>query len=146
MDLFADTNNTKERRFYSKFACPGSEGTDALQFSWDDAVPWICTPPGLIIRVVKKIAAAVRMSGVLVVPVWRTAMFWPFLCPDGTHLSAIFAGYKIVQPFLVQNDPVEAGTYSLMKGYTTFPFLALRIKKRESKIDCYETGNVKLEM
>ena len=62
------------------------------------------------------------MSGILIVPLWRSAMFWTTLFPDGVH--AISPCWKIIKfhPHVVRG---QFCYNPLMQGTTSFPFLAI---------------------
>ena len=127
IDLFADTKNTQVSHFFSRYACPGSAGVSALAFPWTKMAAWVCPPVGRVVEVVKKIARATGMTGVLVVPAWKTAIFWPFICPDGEHATECFEEVLVFRPFILQGETNE-GENTLMKGFTSFPFMALFIR------------------
>ena len=120
-DIFAHTSNAKSRRFFSYGCCPRTSGIDAFTPDWSDMVVWACPPVNLIIPTVKKICATC-MSGILLVPLWRSAMFWTTLFPDGRHL--IFQCWKVVKlhPHIVRG---KSCYNPLVQGTTYFPFLAI---------------------
>ena len=120
IDCFADESNKKVPRFFSNFLCPTSLGIDAFSHSWDYENCWICPPVKSILSVTKKLSK-VKGKGVLIVPKWTTASFWPFLFPDGQNLSPIFQGVMEFNPDICQNQRAR----SVISGKTTFPFLAL---------------------
>ena len=87
VDRFADNYNTQLDRFNSRFACPGTEAVDAFTVHWGCGENnWWCPPPALVVRVVRH-AEACKANGTLVVPHWKSAPFWPLLCPDGMTFS-----------------------------------------------------------
>jgi hypothetical protein len=55
---------------------------DCFSVNWSGENNWIVPPPRLINAVLKKLNKD-RAKGVLIVPVWRSAPFWPVLFPDG---------------------------------------------------------------
>ena len=131
-DLFAHTSNAKAKRFFSYGLCPRTSGVDAFAQDWSDLVAWACPPINLIIPAVKKICVT-RMSGILVVPLWRSALFWTTLLPDGRHF--IPQCWKVVKihPHIVR------GQYCynpLMQGTTAFPFLALHFVSAGTGYQC----------
>ena len=100
---------------------------DAFSLPWEGLKAWVCPPIGRIIETVRKITHSRGMRGVLVVPRWTSAAFWPFLCPDGTHLTECFRGGRSFHPFIIRG--ADAGEeFSLLKGWTAFAFLALEIR------------------
>ena len=127
VDLFADPENRRVEKYYAKFHCPGSEGTDAFGYSWEGLRAWICPPTGRAVQAIKKIANS-RMRGVLVLPAWRSSIFWPLICPDGTHLSHFFDGARVFRPYVVPGKTNDNEKFTLMRGHTPFPFVALFIK------------------
>ena len=121
VDLFAHTSNAKSLRFFSYGRCPRTSGVDAFAQDWTDTIAWICPPVSLVLPTVRKICNT-RMSGILLVPLWRSSLFWTTLFPDGHRL--IRQCWKVVKlhPHIVR------GQYCynpLMQGTTAFPFLAI---------------------
>ena len=121
VDAFAHTSNAKAKKFFSYGLCPGSAAIDAFTQDWSDEIAWLCPPVSLIIPTVKKLCSS-RMSGILVVPLWRSAVFWTTLFPDGRH--AVPQCWKIVKFY----PHVVRGPFCynpIMQGTTAFPFLAI---------------------
>ena len=86
MDCFAHVNNTKLPKFYNTFWCPGSTAFDAFTVNWAGEVNWWAPPIHLIGQVFRH-AEVCSAMGSLVVPAWKSAPFWPLICPDGIHLA-----------------------------------------------------------
>ena len=61
-----------------------SLGVNAFAFSWRGEHAYAAPPVALILLAAKKIAQT-NMTAVLVVPLWKSSRFWPFLFPDGKH-------------------------------------------------------------
>lgn len=80
LDYFASEHNAKLPVFYSKFWCYKSSGVDAFTFDWSQSFGLYVPPVILISRVLKKMESC-RAKGILVVPEWRSASFWPLICP-----------------------------------------------------------------
>ena len=78
MDRFANALNKKVTRFYSRFYEVGCEGTDAFNFSWEGEHNWLVPPLKDIPRVISILRGG-NVSGVLIVPHWPSAAFWPLL-------------------------------------------------------------------
>ena len=78
VDRFASLNTAKCPRFYSKFWFPGSEGVDAFSTSWAAENNWLVPPVYLISRTILHLGVS-RAGGVLLVPKWLSAVFWPIL-------------------------------------------------------------------
>ena len=78
IDLFANFYNAKCDRFYTMFYSPDSLGVDAFKFSWAGENA-LMVPPVTKIGMVLRHAELCRCKGVLVVPLWTSAVFWPML-------------------------------------------------------------------
>ena len=78
IDRFASNYNSKCARFNARWNCPESEAINALVQSWDYDNNWVVPPPRLINQVLDKIGST-RGQGVLMVPQWESAPFWPKL-------------------------------------------------------------------
>jgi hypothetical protein len=120
LDCFADESNNKVPRFFSNFLCPTSLGVDAFCHSWENENCWICPPVSKILSVVKKLDNT-KGRGVLIIPKWTTASFWPYLFPDGEKPIPIFDGTIEFHPNILQNQRAR----SVLSGKTPFSFLAL---------------------
>ena len=80
IDRFACSYNTHLARFNSRFWNPGMEAVDAFTCDRSGEVKWLCPPPYLIPRVIRH-ALKTLAYGILVVPNWSSAPFWPFYSP-----------------------------------------------------------------
>jgi len=78
IDRFADSFNTKLTRFNLKFYCCNTEGVNALIKDWSKDNNWLVPPIGLISNVIKQVIFQ-KASGVLIIPKWKSAKFWPLL-------------------------------------------------------------------
>ena len=86
VDRFACHYNKKLPLFNSKFFQPGTSGVNAFSQDCAFANNWLCPPTYLTVRVVNHLKAC-RAAGTLIVPLWRSAHFWPIICDDGVHFS-----------------------------------------------------------
>ena len=86
VDRFASGANTQLSRFNSRFWSPGSEAVDAFTVNWGFDVNWWVPPLHIIVHTIRH-AQACKAVGTLVFPVWKSAYFWPIICPDGRHLA-----------------------------------------------------------
>ena len=86
VDRFASAYNAHLMRFNSKFWSPGTEAVDAFTVDWAAEVNWCVPPLHLIARTIRH-AQASRAKGTLAFPAWKSAPFWPILCPKGRHLA-----------------------------------------------------------
>ena len=76
MDRFADFTNKKLCRFNSRYFHPAAEATDAFTQDWALALSWIVPPIYMVTRAIEYLRLC-RASGIIVVPIWVSAYFWP---------------------------------------------------------------------
>lgn len=89
VDVFASEHNAKLETFFSRFWCPGCAGIDAFTFDWAEFFGLYVPPIILIPRILKKMAYC-KAEGVLIVPEWRSASFWPLICEhDGKFCTFV---------------------------------------------------------
>ena len=79
IDHFASFTNTQLPLFNSRCWNPDSEEVDAFTVNWVGENNWWCPPIALILRVIQH-AQVCATHGMLVVPCWPSAQFWPLLC------------------------------------------------------------------
>ena len=80
VDRFANGWNRQVSRFNSRFYEPDTEAVDAFTCDWQGEVNWWCPPVDLIPRVIQH-AQKTKAKGMLIVPEWPSAPFWPILFP-----------------------------------------------------------------
>lgn len=78
VDFFASEHNRKKTTFYSRFWCPDSAGVDAFTVDWSNVYGLFVPPVVLVSRVLRKMRQCAA-KGVLVVPEWKSANFWPLV-------------------------------------------------------------------
>ena len=93
VDRFANCHNAQLGRFNSRFWAVGSEAVDAFIVNWAGENNWLCPPIHLVCRVLQH-AKACNCSGTLIVPLWKSAPFWPMLCPDGQRFALFVKEFK----------------------------------------------------
>ena len=76
VDWFASDDNYKVPVFWSRFWNVRSSGVDAFTVSWHEANGLYVPPVCLISRVLKYMSQCGAV-GTLIVPLWRSASFWP---------------------------------------------------------------------
>ena len=126
LDPFADYSNAKTERFFSNFLCPKTLGVDAFAHSWDNENAWLCPPVSKIIPTLRKIKVS-AMSGILIIPRWKAAPFWPLLFPASSTLNTFILSVKEIYPIIVQNQRA----LSPLSGRTSFPFLQIQIRNQK---------------
>ena len=89
VDCFTSDYNCQLLRFHSKFYVPNAEAVDTFTVNWSGETCWL-VPPLYLVGHALLHAEACKARGALVVPLWKSAAFWPLLCPDGRHLAPFF--------------------------------------------------------
>ena len=95
VDRFASPDSAKCVRFYSKFWCPGAFSVD-----WAGENNWLVPPVYLICRVIFHLEVC-SACGVLVVPKWPLAVFWPIIFPVGEHRASVIQVIEFTDPSFV---------------------------------------------
>ena len=78
VDRFADSSNTKVKRFNSKYLCPNTEHVDAFTIPWQYDNNYIVPPICLIPKVLDHMRDC-GAQGTVVVPYWPSAAFYPLI-------------------------------------------------------------------
>ena len=65
---------------------PNTEAVDTFTVNLSGEMCWLAPPLFLVGRALLH-AEACKTRGTLIVPLWKSAAFWPLLCPDGRHLA-----------------------------------------------------------
>jgi hypothetical protein len=93
VDLFASSDNFKVAKFYSYAFSADSAGVDAFSMPSEGERAYCAPPIALILRTIRKIEVT-KMTGVLLIPLWRGARFWLHAFPNGRHLGGVFRSFK----------------------------------------------------
>ncbi len=118
VDRFADCNNTLLPRFNAWLADPKAEATDALAQDWSGTVSWANPPWPLLPRVVGHIVRQ-RAPTILLIPLWKTAVWWPALLP---HIRGSVTLHKGQDLFTPQSRAYQQGV-----GPTKWPLMAVKL-------------------
>ena len=86
IDRFTCTYNKKTKRFNARSYQPECESVDAFTQNWHNENNWLFPPPILIPRVIADMKTCAA-AGTLVVPFWKSSIFWTILCQDGIHFN-----------------------------------------------------------
>ena len=78
IDCFANYYNKKLPRFFSLFNSKGAEGVDAFSFNWCKETCLLVPPVSVAGRALRHLELC-KARGILVVPFWPSAHFWPML-------------------------------------------------------------------
>ena len=87
IDCFTSDYNYQLEHFHSRFCVPNTEAIDTFTINWFGEMCWL-VPLLYAVGHALLHAEACKAKGVLVVPLWKSAAFWPLLCPDGRHLAS----------------------------------------------------------
>lgn len=109
VDCFANECNKQLSRFHSRFLCPCTEAVDTFTVNWGNDVCWLVPPTHLVSRVLCH-ARACNARGTLLVPIWKSAPFWPLLCPDGRHLAPFVHAYHVFPYWVGMLLPGHSGS------------------------------------
>ena len=120
VDRFASSTNRKLARFDARFYCPGVENVNTFTSHWGQEFNWLCPPISLIGEALKH-AKRCKSEGVLLVPEWKSAYFWPLITPDGEKFYPFVLDYLVLDPFYI-NDCKNGSVFT---GFVKFRSLAL---------------------
>ena len=119
-DRFADNLNYRVKHFNSKYYCPETSAVNAFTCHWGGEFNWLCPPTSLIGRTLRHCALC-KAIGVLLVPEWVSAYFWPLLTNDGKTFISNVKCFLLLDPFYHNNS----GSVSVFQGFTKFRTYAL---------------------
>ena len=96
VDCFASSKNCKVPRFYSRFYNPYCLGVDSFAFSWAGEFCWLVPPVILVTRVIRHVCLC-KCKGILVIPYWPSAPFWPLLVDSQGSFNLFVIDYLFVE-------------------------------------------------
>ena len=99
IDRFAENLNTKLPNFNSKFYCPQTSAVDAFTEDWSEENNWICPHVSLIGSVFRHMQLC-KAHGTILLPVWQSAYFWPFLYPNALRIASFIRHFSVIDPLL----------------------------------------------
>ena len=94
IDRFADENNRKVLRFNSIFYSPSTEAVDAFSQNWEDENNLFVPPISKIPDVISRISQG-KVKGTLVIPYWKSSVFWPLLATQNGLFCYFITGHVI---------------------------------------------------
>ena len=122
LDCFASFSNKKCDRYYSKFFDEASEGVNFFAQNLPNVDLYLFPPVQLIIPSLLHLEKFYSF-GVFVMPIWKSAQFWPFVCEDGKHLNKFVDDFFIFSPYFISGEFVKN---DMFKGYKKFDTLVFR--------------------
>lgn len=114
------------RIFNTRYYQPGSSGVNAFAQDWSSDNNWLCPPICLTCSVVNHLQVC-NAAGTLVVPLWKSAHFWPRLCADGLHWSGFVHDWITLPNFPNLFVRGKAKNSIFGRGPLAFSLAALRI-------------------
>ena len=84
----------KTEKFNSEYWCPGTFDVNAFTVSWSDENNYLVPPIYLIPRVKVHIKRS-SCKGVLVLPYWLSAAYWPLIATSKTNFLSSVTDYRI---------------------------------------------------
>ena len=127
VDLFASDANARCATFFSLVPSVRAAGHDAFAQDWAKTGFFYACPPPSRVAATLQHAAACGARGVLLAPVWRSAAFWPLICPDGVHACSMAQQVVVCRPELRVGAHI---TNRLFARRTAFPFVAISLDGR----------------
>ena len=132
IDRFADEHNHLLPRFDSRFWNPYCEAMDTFTRSWDFDNNWVCPPPHLVPRTLRHMRSCCA-QGTLIVPLWRSAPFWPLLTTDGSHLAHFVEDWVDLPPLKTTFCMGRHSSGVFGRENLNFRVLAVRINFRSAR-------------
>ena len=122
IDIFASDWNHRCENFFSYHPSKKALGHNAFAYDWSKyGYGYLCPPVNQIIGAIKHFIFC-DSNGILVVPMWPSATFWPLLCSDGRHFNNCFT---YVDSAFVNLRSGPFVTSNFFKGNTKFKMLFL---------------------
>ena len=84
----------KTKKFNSKYWCPGKFDVNAFTVSWSSENNYL-VPPIYLIPGVKAHIKRNSCKGVLVLPYWLSAAYWPLIATSKTNFSSLVTDCRI---------------------------------------------------
>jgi hypothetical protein len=120
-DLFASSSNAKLPKFAARLAEWGhSEWVNAFALDWSTlGEVWACPPPGLVVPVLRQFVVQ-KAVGILLIPRWKTAKYWPILCPEGKHFAKLFTRFLELTLTMKVGKDVVSDTFRKRSPFVVF--------------------------
>jgi hypothetical protein len=107
-DRFANSKNCKVEKINSQFWTPGTSGVDAFVYDWSSDNNWLVPPVHCIPNVLKHMLFY-KCVGTLVVPKWKSALFWPCIALE--HKFKWFVKDVIPKRFFSEDSHKERNVF-----------------------------------
>ena len=139
VDCFASRGNSKCSNFFSKVPQTDSNGVNFFaQTLITSEIFWICPPVKLIIHVLKHLSTCPNITGILIVPLWRSADFFTHIFQGPNLHQIITEVYVIKAKFICSNDATKNifGSDSNFKTLACFIDTSNVHKKKAPRVFC----------
>ena len=121
IDRFADNQNKKCLRFNSREFCPNTSAVNAFSCNWENQeLNWLCPPIAIIGKTIRHLRNC-NGKGILFVPLWKSAYFWPLLTCDGKTFRPFVKHFLVLDPFFISHSRTKC----VFGGFANFYSLAL---------------------
>lgn len=124
IDWFASEHNAKFNKFYSKFWNKSCIGVDAFSVLWGNQEGLFVPPRAVLPRVIKKMTVD-RARGVIVTPLWESAVFWQNLRPNGIFIRHVVEYIDLPQEKTYVKRKTNRGLFETQNLH--FRMLALKV-------------------
>ena len=94
IDRIANNENTKTKKFNSKYWWPATSNANAFTVSWSGENKYLVQPIYLIPQVIAHIKRSSSKS-VLVLPYWWSAAYWSLILTSKTNFLPFVTDYRI---------------------------------------------------
>ena len=126
VDRFASQVTAKCIRFNSKWWVPKTEGINAFDQRWRFENNWFVPPPRLVAKCLYEMEADKAVS-TLIVPEWKSAMYWPMLVvQQGSFKSFVREFIILPQNNLISSGDCKRGLFA--EEALKFKMIAFRIQ------------------
>ena len=124
VDCFASHHNTVCAKYFSMVPQTNSAGVNFFAQSLDTHEKYfLCPPVSLILPAFKKLCTVASLEAVLLIPEWKSSVFWPFLFNGVAHQPQIREIFRFRASFTFSN---QASSH-VFSRHPNFFMLALRI-------------------
>ena len=127
IDRFANSTNTKLKRFNSEYLCPNTEHVDAFTTSWEGENNYL-VPPVSAIQIVIAHLQSCRAKGTLIAPHWPSALSHPLILENDSIFKPFIKHWRILGPS--PNLLLQGGQQQLFYWHTFTTYRILRMKHK----------------
>ena len=125
VDRFSTFETRQVPRFCSRWLSPCAEGIDAFTLSWAGENNWMFPPPYLIPQLLKHMDHG-QEYGMLVIPLWTSAPWWPLITKDGRHPESFVLDWIDIPQSRNMFIPAKPGA-CIFSGRPNYRVLALKV-------------------